>query len=83
MLSNLLNAKPELWRFKPKSMRRYERPQQVAQIIEIDFDANGKPTPTFVVFARPEDSNSPHDEARKLHPNILLPPLKDNGNAFI
>jgi hypothetical protein len=58
-------------------------PQQVAQIIEIDFDANGKPTPTFMVFTRPEDLNSSYDGARKLHPNILMPPSKENGNAFI
>jgi hypothetical protein len=63
-------------------MRGHEKPQQVAQITAIDFDDNGQPTPTFMVFARPEDLNVNLDEARKMHPNILLPPLNSNGKPF-
>jgi len=63
-------------------MRGHEKPQQVAQITDINFDDNGQPTPTFMVFARPEDLNVNLDEARKMHPNILLPPLNSNGKPF-
>jgi hypothetical protein len=75
----VVDFQPELSGFHDKKGRRYLKPQQVAQIIDIKFDSYDKPTATFKVFLRPEDLYE--DKAREFHPNILLP-SKKNGKNF-
>jgi hypothetical protein len=79
----VVNFQPALSRSHDKKGRRCLKPQQVAQITSIKFDAQDKPTVTFKVFLRPEDLFEEKDQhkAREMHPNIVLP-SKKNGINF-